>query len=46
MQLSAKQTSLEPLPHRESPVGCRPFVSQNTRGDGSRDSSKPTELIA
>ena len=45
MQLLAMQTSLEPLPHRESSVGRKPFVSQ-TSDAGSRDSSEPTELNA
>jgi hypothetical protein len=44
MQLPAEQTSLEPQPHRVNPAGRRPFVSQNTKGDGSREASEPAEL--
>jgi hypothetical protein len=40
MQLLAGQTSLEPRPHRESEAGRYPFVSQNTKGDGSRFASE------
>lgn len=46
MQLLAGQTTLEPQPRRESRTGRGPFVSQNTKGDGSRFASEPAPLSA